>query len=51
MNTIAWITSNTGTNPANLTRRPLSLLWNYIKTKILNEITLEDLKYSNSSNS
>lgn len=44
-------TSNTGTNPTNLTKRPLSLLWNYIKTKILNEITLEDLKYSNSSNS
>lgn len=41
-------TSNTGTNPTNLTKRPLSLLWNYIKTKILNEITLEDLKYSNS---
>lgn len=41
-------TSNTGTNPTNLTKRPLSLLWNYIRTKILNEITLEDLKYSNS---
>ena len=44
-------TSNSGTNPTNLTKRPLGLLWNYIKTKILNEITLEDLKYSNSSNS
>ena len=44
-------TSNSGTNPTNLAKRPLSLLWNYIKTKILNEITLEDLKYSNSSNS
>lgn len=41
-------TSDTETNPTNLTKRPLSLLWNYIKTKILNEITLEDLKYSNS---
>lgn len=41
-------TSNTGNNPTNLTKIPLILLWNYIKTKILNEITLDDLKYSNS---
>ena len=26
-------TGNTGTNPTNLTKRPLSLLWNYIKAK------------------
>lgn len=26
-------TSNSGTNPTNLTKRPLSLLWNYIKSK------------------
>lgn len=38
-------TSNAGTNPTNLTKRPLSLLWNYIKSKIdtygVNDITFE----------
>lgn len=38
-------TSNTGTNPTNLTKRPLSLLWNYIKSKInaygVNGLTFE----------
>ena len=38
-------TGNTGTNPTNLTKRPLSLLWNYIKGKIdtygVNNITFE----------
>lgn len=30
-------TSNTGTNPTNIIKRPLILLWNYIKTKISSE--------------
>ena len=38
-------TDNTGTNPTNLTKRPLSLLWNYIKSKIdtygVNGLTFE----------
>ena len=33
-------TSNSGTNPTNLTKRPLSLLWNYIKGKISSVLSL-----------
>ena len=39
-------TSNSGTNPTNLTKRPLSLLWNYIKGKISSVLGLTATDYS-----
>lgn len=38
-------TGNTGTNPTNLTKRPLSLLWNYIKSKISSVLGLTATAY------
>lgn len=42
-------TGNTGTNPTNLTKRPLSLLWNYIKSKISSVLGLTDTQYNGNS--
>ena len=38
-------TGNTGTNPTNLTKRPLSLLWTYIKGKISSVLGLTATAY------
>ena len=38
-------TGNTGTNPTNLTKRPLSLLWTYIKGKISSVLGLTATNY------
>ena len=42
-------TSNSGTNPTNLTKRPLSLLWNYIRSKISSVLGLTATNYSGNS--
>ena len=39
-------TDNTGTNPTNLTKRPLSLLWTYIKGKLSSVFGLTETNYN-----
>ena len=39
-------TGNTGTNPTNLTKRPLSLLWTYIKGKLSSVFGLTETNYN-----